>query len=172
VADLKHVPARLAKMRGTLLVSDAERERAVALLHQHWLAGRLSLEQLDERMGEACAAPDEAALRVAMRDLPVPVAPPPQFVAPPPAVRANDGGAVAGLVCGIVGLTVLMLSFGLLSILTVPLSATAWGLGRSSRRAAQAAGLRHGVATAGEVLGIVGTAHGTVILAGCAALFL
>lgn len=155
-----------------MLVSDAERERVVALLHQHWLAGRLSLEQLDERVGEACSAPDDRALGVAMRDLPVPVAPPPQFVAPSAAARANDGGAVAALVCGIVGLTVLMLSFGLLSILTVPLSATAWGLGRSSRRSAQKAGLRHGVATAGEVLGVVGTVLGLVILAGCAALLL
>jgi hypothetical protein len=155
-----------------VLVSDAERERAVALLHQHWIAGRLSLEQLDDRIGEACAAPDDRALGVAMRDLPLPVAAAPPFVPSSPAVRANDGGAVASLVCGIVGLTMLMLSFGLLSLLSVPLSACAWGFGRSSRRAAQAAGVRHGVATAGEVLGIVGTVLGTVVIAGCAALFL
>lgn len=155
-----------------MLVSDAERERTVAQLHQHWLAGRLSLEQLDERIGEACAAPDDRALGIAMRDLPVPVAAAPPFVAPSAAARANDGGAIAGLICGIVALIVLVFSFGLFSILTVPLSATAWGLGRGSRRAARAAGLRHGVATAGEVLGMVGTVLGIVILAGCAALFL
>lgn len=158
-----------------MLVSDAERERTVAQLHQHWLAGRLSLEALDERIGEACAAPDDHALGVAMRDLPPPAPPAPRFVAPPAAAQANDGGAVASLVCGVLGLFVLMSTFGLLSILSVPLSATAWGLGRGSRRSAQAAGLRHNLASAGEALGMVGTLLGAVIIAGfasCAALVL
>lgn len=153
----------------TLLVSDADRDHVVGLLHQHWLAGRLSLEQLDERIGEACAASDDRALLTAMRGLPIYVA---GTAPPPPAAGASNGGAVASLVCGIVGLVMLMLSFGLLSILSVPLSACAWGLGRSSRRAAREAGRRPGVATGGEVLGIVGTVLGTTLLAGCAVLIL
>lgn len=160
-----------APASATLLVSDAERDRVVALLNQHWLAGRLSLAQLEQRIGEACSAPDDRALLIALRDLPILVGGP---ILPPPsaAARGADGGGVASLVCGLVGLTMLVLSFGLLSILSVPLSACAWGLGRSSRRSARAAGRTPGVATGGEVLGIIGTVLGTTVLAGCAALFL
>lgn len=163
-------PQRWAAPVGApLLVSDAERERVVALLRQHWLAGRLSLEQLDQRVGEAWAAPDDRSLFTALRGLPIL----PGGPAPPPAtVRGGDGGGVASLVCGVVGLSVLIVSFGLLAVLSVPLSACAWGIGRGSRRSARAAGLTHGAASAGEVLGIIGTLLGSVLLVGCAAILL
>jgi len=148
-----------------LLVSDDERERVVALLRQHWLAGRMSLEQLEGRMTEAWAAADDRTLLHSLRGLPVMVGAP---VAPQ--ARSRDGNATAALVCGIVALTLLVLSFGLLSIISLPLSATAWGLGRSSRRAAQAAGVRDGSAVTAEALGIIGTVLGVVVLGGCAAL--
>jgi hypothetical protein len=151
-----------------LLVSDDERERVVALLRQHWLAGRMSLEQLEGRMTEAWAAADDRTLLHSLRGLPVMVGAP---VAPQaPQARSRDGNATAALVCGIVALTLLVLSFGLLSIISLPLSATAWGLGRSSRRAAQAAGVRDGSAVTAEALGIIGTVLGVVVLGGCAAL--
>ncbi|MGI8660189.1 MAG: DUF1707 SHOCT-like domain-containing protein [Thermoleophilaceae bacterium] len=149
-----------------LLVSDDERERVVALLRQHWLAGRISLEQLEGRMTEAWAAADDRALFGSLRGLPVMVGAP----VPPPHAPPRAGNATAALVCGIVGLTLLLISFGMLSFISLPLSATAWGLGRSSRRAAQAAGLHDGGATAGEALGIIGTVLGMLVIGGCAAL--
>ena len=80
---------------------------------------------------------------------------------------------MASLVLGIVGLSLLFISFGLLSFLTLPLSATGWGLGRSARRDADARGVpRPGPAQAGEVLGMVGTVLSAVALAGCAAVVL
>lgn len=63
-----------------------------------------------------------------------------------------------------------LVSFGLLAVLALPCSATAWGLGRSVRRKSGAAG--NGQATAGVVLGIVGTALSVILLGGCAAIFL
>ena len=149
-----------------LLVSDDERERVVTLLRQHWLAGRLSLEQFEGRMTEAWTAADDRALFGSLRGLPVMVGAP----APPPRARPRDGNATAALVCGIVALTLFVISFGMLAFISLPLSATAWGLGRSSRRAAQAAGLDSGGGSAGEALGIIGTVLGMLALGGCAAL--
>ena len=48
----------------------------------------------------------------------------------------------------------LIMSFGLLFLISLPLSVSAWGLGRDARRSGTSA---PGVARAGEVLGIVGT---------------
>jgi hypothetical protein len=75
---------------------------------------------------------------------------------------------VVSLVLGILSICLLCLSFGLLFVLTLPLSVTAWALGRGARRSG-APGNR-GTARAGEVLGIVGTALSALLLAGCAAL--
>jgi hypothetical protein len=76
-------------------------------------------------------------------------------------------------VLGVVGLTLLLISFGLLSFLTLPVSATGWALGRSARRDADRRGLpRPGPAQPGEVLSIVGTVLSAVVVAGCAAVVL
>ena len=40
----------------SLRVSDADRERAVASLRQHLLAGRLTLDEFSERVGAALQA--------------------------------------------------------------------------------------------------------------------
>ena len=52
----------------------------------------------------------------------------------------------------------------------LPLSATAWGLGRSARR--RPGSRARGPATAGMVLGLLGTVLGVLFLAGWAAIFL
>jgi len=152
-----------------LLVSDDERERVVALLRRHWLAGRISLEQFETRMTEAWAAGDDRALFGSLRGLPMMVGAP----APPPrarpragdattAARPRAGDATTALVCGIVALALFVTSFGVLSPITFPLSVVAWGFGRRSRRAAQAAGHHDGGASAAEALGIVGTVLGVL----------
>jgi hypothetical protein len=144
-----------------LLVSDNEREYTVSLLRRHWLSGRLTAEEFEQRVGEALRARDEAGLWTALRSLPA--------EAPPrPARPAGGGSAVASLVTGVTALFLLMISFGLAFMLTLPLAVTAWALGREGRRSGNPRG--QGMARTGEVLGIVGTALSLVLLAGCAAL--
>jgi hypothetical protein len=52
-------------------VSDAERERLVEELHEHTVAGRLTAEELDERLGAVYAARTRADLDALRTDLPV-----------------------------------------------------------------------------------------------------
>ena len=49
--------------------------------------------------------------------------------------RQSNGTAVWGLVLGCAGLTLLLLSFGTLFFITLPLSAGAWVLGQKARTA-------------------------------------
>jgi hypothetical protein len=132
-----------------LLVSDSEREYTVGLLRGHWLSGRLTAEEFEQRVEEAWRARFAADLWQALRALPAP-APPPSFAQP-----AKSRSGTASLVLGIVTISMLFLSFGLLFFVTLPLAITAWGLGREARRAAPP-GAR-GTAAAGEALGIAGT---------------
>jgi hypothetical protein len=53
-----------------LRASDAERERTVAELREHALAGRLTVEELDERCERAYAARTRSELRALLADLP------------------------------------------------------------------------------------------------------
>lgn len=50
--------------------SDAERERAIALLREHAVEGRLTLEEFTERMSAAATAQTTSALDELARDLP------------------------------------------------------------------------------------------------------
>jgi Domain of unknown function (DUF1707) len=144
-----------------LLVSDKEREYTVSLLRGHWVSGRLTAEEFEQRVGEALRARSAADLWGALRSLPV--------EAPPrPAQPVGGGSAVASLITGLMALFLLMISFGLFFLLTLPLAVTAWALGRDARRSGGPG--RRGVARAGEVMGIVGTAISALMLAGCAAL--
>jgi hypothetical protein len=143
-----------------LLVSDKEREYTVGLLRGHWLSGRLTAEEFEQRVEEAWRARFASDLWQALRALPVD--------SPPVARPAGHGAAVASLVTGLLSIFLLMLSFGLLFLLTLPLSVTAWALGREGRRSGNPE--RRGMARTGEVLGIVGTALSLLLLAGCAAL--
>ncbi len=54
-----------------ILVSDAERERSIALLHVAVGEGRLTLEEFSERVGLAYAARTDQELASVARDLPV-----------------------------------------------------------------------------------------------------
>ncbi len=51
-------------------VGDPERDRAVATLRKHYVDGRLTLEELSDRIGRALAAGSRAELRTALWDLP------------------------------------------------------------------------------------------------------
>ena len=52
--------------------SDADRDRAAALLRDHFAAGRLTPEELDTRLAAALNAKTLGDLRCVLADLPVP----------------------------------------------------------------------------------------------------
>ena len=153
--------------------SDADRERALGLLRDHWLAGRLTLEEYEERCDEAARGRFVDDLRRAIRELPYPlpeqaidaVAPAPG-VAPQPAAVPASGSAIASVVLGTLALLGIIGSFGMLFILTLPASTWAWGLGRRARRSGTSE--MRVLGTVGEVLGIVATALGCLALSACA----
>jgi hypothetical protein len=58
-----------------LLVSDADRARAAGELRQHYEAGRLTLDEFQERLDEAHRARTEAELERVLRQLPSPKLP-------------------------------------------------------------------------------------------------
>jgi uncharacterized protein DUF1707 len=65
-------------------VSDADRDRAAARLREHFAEGRLSPDELDERIAAALTAKTAGDVRRVMADLPDPVpAPPPARQSPP-----------------------------------------------------------------------------------------
>jgi hypothetical protein len=70
-----------------LRVSDADRDRAVSELSEHFQAGRLTSEEFDERSGQALQARTGSDLELLFADLPRPEAPkmPPPPVNPGPA---------------------------------------------------------------------------------------
>ena len=79
--------------RAGLRASDADRERAVELLQGHAEAGRLTVEELDERCSRALSAKTFGELDAITSDLPplavVPEAPPPPAGRP---ARGRRGG--------------------------------------------------------------------------------
>jgi hypothetical protein len=73
---------------GELRVSDADRDRAVSELSEHFQAGRLTSEEFDERSGLALRARTGSDLAGLFADLPRPPAPAmPPPVSPGPAPR-------------------------------------------------------------------------------------
>ena len=142
--------------------SDADRERTVALLREHCLAGRLSLSELEARCEEAWKAQFVDGLWHAVRELPVPA--PLAYRAP----QEGAGAAITSLALGVVGTCVFLLSCGLLFLFSLPATAGAWVAGRRARRRLPASGPYRGLALAGEVLGAVGTVLGCLALAGFA----
>jgi len=91
-------------LSGDLRVSDADRDRAISELSGHFQAGRLTIEEFEERSGQAVAAKTGKDLAVLFADLPrdragVTSPPPPGRV---PAVRL--GLAAPVLVGVLVGL--------------------------------------------------------------------
>ncbi len=145
--------------------SDADRDRTVELLREHWMAGRLTLAEFEARAAEAWRALYVAELWAAVRELPIPVPVP----VPPPARPARASGAVASVVLGATGTALLLLSLGFLFLLTLPLTVTAWALGRGARRRTAQGEEGRTLAVTGEVLGLVGTVLACLMLAACAA---
>ena len=143
-----------------LLVSDQEREHTVGLLRKHWLTGRLTAEEFEQRVGEAWQARSAQELWQALRWLPVDTS--------PAARRPAAGSAICSLVLGLLGVIVFIGSLGLLFVIALPLAIAAWVLGREARRSGACSA--PGVAIAGEVLGITATVLSLIWLAGCAAL--
>ncbi|GAA5057880.1 hypothetical protein HNP84_000582 [Thermocatellispora tengchongensis] len=96
-------------MQPHIRVSDAERERACAILREHYALGRLNSQELPTRVGAAQAAVTWGDLYDLMRDLPPipgmplePAAPPPPAAAfmppappPPPTAYAPPPGPYA-----------------------------------------------------------------------------
>ena len=68
-------------MDDRIRVSDADRERVTARLREHFAEGRLSSEELDERITAALSAKTFGDLRSVMADLPD-AAPEPPHVRP------------------------------------------------------------------------------------------
>lgn len=151
--------------------SDADRDTALGLLRDHWLAGRLTLDEYEERCAEAAAGRFLTDLERALRELPYPL---PEHAAAPsptaPSTPAHDhaAGAVLALVLGVLSLLGIVLSLGMLFLLTLPASTWAWSLGHRSRRGTR--GAMRVIAGAAETLGIVATVIGCLALTACGAM--
>ncbi len=74
--------------RGAIRVSDAERDQAVAELSEHYQAGRLTLEEFDDRSSQALRARTGSDLSALFTDLPKGAA---------PSVLASAGRTVADI---------------------------------------------------------------------------
>lgn len=62
-----------------LRIGDAERDKMTESLHEHFAQGRLTAEELDERLSAALAAKTVGELRSIDRDLPQPAPPAPAY---------------------------------------------------------------------------------------------
>jgi Domain of unknown function (DUF1707) len=104
---------------GTIRVSDAERDRAVAELSEHYQSGRLTLEEFDDRSNSALQARTGSDLSALFTDLPAkgtlasPAAADPAFPAAP-AFPVGTGGrrrggplAARAVIAGVIALIVL-----------------------------------------------------------------
>ena len=79
--------------RGAIRVSDTERDQAVAELSEHYQAGRLTLEEFDDRSGLALRARTGSDLVALFADLPTTVVPASMTPASPAGpVPAEFGG--------------------------------------------------------------------------------
>jgi hypothetical protein len=91
---------------GDLRVSDADRDRAISELSEHFQAGRLTADEFDERSGQALQARTGKELAALFADLPrdrtAVTSPPP----PGPAPAARIGMAAPVLVGALVSLVV------------------------------------------------------------------
>jgi hypothetical protein len=139
-----------------LLVSDQDREYTVGLLRSHWLTGRLTADEFEERVSEAWSARYSTDLWRALRWLPV----------DPPA--RPRGRAAAALALSGVGACIMFFTLGLGFIVALPLFVAGWIAGREARRSAPVGST--GAARAGELLGMAGTLGCLLFVAGCAAI--
>lgn len=102
-----------------LRIGDAERERAVAALGEHYAVGRLTREEYDERCEAAWAARTGADLRPLFADLPGPRQEAPPRSGAPARARGWWPIPVLPVLAILIGLTVLthlpVILFGLLA---------------------------------------------------------
>ena len=77
-----HVPGR-TRYEYELRIGDAERDAAMAQLREHFVAGRLTFDELTERIDAALTAKTQRQIDTLMADLPR-----------PPRVRTDAGGPV------------------------------------------------------------------------------
>lgn len=98
---------------GDIRVSDADRDRALAELSEHFQAGRLTAEEFEERSGLALRAKTGNDLRTLLADLPVTRAPgagmtpAPGGPAPMPRPRGAPIAAIAAVACCLLAVTAL-----------------------------------------------------------------
>jgi hypothetical protein len=83
-----------------LRASDDDRQRVVAVLQRHTQAGRLTLEEFSERVGEVYTARTLGQLAVLTQDLPA---------EPPPAAAAGTGRRDLLVVFAVAAFTLLLL---------------------------------------------------------------
>jgi Flp pilus assembly protein TadB len=103
-----------------LRASDAERERVVAFLREHALLGRLTSDELEERVGSAYAAVTVGDLERLIRDLPRPGHAPARRARP----QRRPSPALIGVGAGALLLSVLPLA-ALAVVAAVALAAVA-----------------------------------------------
>jgi hypothetical protein len=162
----------LTTQTGAIRASDADREKALGLLREHWLAGRLTVDEYEARCEEATGGSFVDDLRWSLRELPYPL---PEHglagltAAPPPASppRSPEARAILSVVLGALALTAAWLPF--MFLVTLPVSTYGWWCGRRVRRADRVlvrSDLRV-TAAVGEVLSIIATAMGLLALGAC-----
>ena len=104
-------------MDDQIRVSDADRDRVTTRLREHFAQGRLTQDELDERISAALNAKTFGDLRPLMADLPEPVpaqarqAPHPRWAGPPPWVAYRRGPRLMPLLL-LVGLVALLANGG------------------------------------------------------------
>ena len=86
-------------MDDRIRVSDADRERVAERLREHFAQGRLSSEELDERISAALGAKTFGDLRRIMTDLPEPELVQPQARGSAPWARGRGASSSAGRGC-------------------------------------------------------------------------
>jgi hypothetical protein len=118
------------------------------------------MEEFEARSSEVWRAQFVGELFHTMREMPVAMR-----------THASPTHGILALALGIIGLTLLVFSFGLFFILSLPFSITAWLSGRAARHKAALIGTSQQLAVAGEGLGIAGTVLGFLAFAGCVSSF-
>ena len=86
-----HVPGR-TRYDYDLRIGDAERDVAMAQLREHFVAGRLTFDELSERIDFALTAKTQRQIDRLMADLPRPPRPSPGLPGPALPVPAPDAG--------------------------------------------------------------------------------
>jgi hypothetical protein len=161
---------------GAIRASDADRAKALGLLGEHWLAGRLTIDEYEARCEEAAHGSFLDELRWSLRELPYPLpehglagltpAAPPATRTPAPPI-APQTNAIISVVFGALAITVAWAPF--LFLVTLPVSTCGWWCGRRVRRADRTL-VRSDtrvLATVGEILSFVATAMGVLALGAC-----